>query len=163
MKDFEITVSLKDNELLIVADHAKEVKSYVENENAVLRCIKNYIEMYVWNEKGGKKMKKEFKIIDWVEQNPFVDPTRSNNGGGYSQPRIDFTYKGKKGFINDSSCGEFGERLEIVYGDKVYYCDFVSQKNLEYSDFSKYKHNDRQAVKEIRNQTGYKIYFKEEL
>lgn len=50
MKDFEITVSLKDNELLIVADHATGVKSYVEDENAVLRCIKNYIEMYI--EKG---------------------------------------------------------------------------------------------------------------
>ena len=52
MKDFEITVSLKDKELLNVADHAKGVKSYVENEI----------------EKGGKKMKKEFKIIEWVEQ-----------------------------------------------------------------------------------------------
>lgn len=145
MKDFEITVSLKDKELLNVADHAKGVKSYVENEI----------------EKGGKKMKKEFKIIEWVEQNPFVEPTKANNGGGYSQPRIAFTYKGVKGFINDSSCGEFGERLEIVYGEKSYYCDFVSQKNLEYSDFSKYKDND--IVKKIKDNTGYRVLFKEEI
>jgi hypothetical protein len=107
-------------------------------------------------------MKKEFKIIDWVEQNPFVDPTRSNNGGGYSQPRIDFTFKGLQGFINDSSCGEFGDRLEIVFGDKVYYCDYVGG-NIEYSDFSKYKHNDRQVIKQIRNHTGYSVLFKEEI
>ena len=160
MKDFEITVSLKDNELLIVADHATGAKSYVENENAVLRCIKNYIEMYI--EKGGKKMKKEFKIIDWVEQNPFVEPTKANNGGGYSHPRIDFTFIGKKGFINDTSCGDFGDRIEIVFGDKVYYCDYVGG-NIEYSDFSKYKHNDRQAVKEIEKHTGYRVLFKEEI
>lgn len=57
MKDFEITVSLKDKNLLIVADHATGVKSYVEDENAVLRCIKNYIEMYI--EKGEKKWEKK--------------------------------------------------------------------------------------------------------
>ena len=106
-------------------------------------------------------MRKDFKIINWVEQNPFVDPTKANNGGGYSQPRIDFTFKGIKGFINDTSCGDFGERLEIAYNDKIYYCDYVSGNNVEYSDFSKVKDSD--IVKEIEKHTGYKIYFKEEL
>lgn len=55
MKDFEITVSLKDKELLIVEEHTTGAKSFVENEEAVLRCIKNYIEMYVWNDKGERK------------------------------------------------------------------------------------------------------------
>ena len=52
MKNFEITVSLKDNELLIIEEHTTGVKSFVENKEAVLRCIKNYIEIYVKNEKG---------------------------------------------------------------------------------------------------------------
>ena len=108
-------------------------------------------------------MKKDFKIIRRIEQNPFANPARANNGGGYSQPRIDFTFRGIKGFISDTSCGDFGERLEIVYGNKVYYCDSVSGGNIEYSDFSKFKHNDIQVVKEIEKHTGYRIYFKEEL
>ena len=53
MKDFEITVSLKDNELLIIEEHTTGVKSFVENEEDIARCIKNYIEIYV--EKGGEK------------------------------------------------------------------------------------------------------------
>ena len=51
MKDFKITVSLKDNELII-----EETKSFVENEEDVARCIKNYIEIYV--EKGERNGKK---------------------------------------------------------------------------------------------------------
>ena len=54
MKDFEIKVSLKGNELLITEKDTKGVLSIVENEEAVLRCIKNYIEMYVKNEKGAR-------------------------------------------------------------------------------------------------------------
>ena len=57
MKDFEITVSLKGKELLIIEEHTTGAKSFVENEEAVLRCIKNYIEMYLWNDKGEKKGK----------------------------------------------------------------------------------------------------------
>jgi hypothetical protein len=47
MKDFEITVSLKDNELLIIEEHTTGVKSFVENEEDILRCIKKYIEIYI--------------------------------------------------------------------------------------------------------------------
>jgi hypothetical protein len=110
-------------------------------------------------------MKKEtiFNINSRVEQNPFADPRKANNGGGYSQPRIDFTFRGIKGFINDTSCGDFGDRVEIVYGDKKYYFDSVSKEYVEYSDFSKFKHSDRQAAKEIEKYTGYKILFKEEM
>ena len=55
MKNFEITISLKDNELLIIEKHTTGVKSFVENEEDVARRIKNYIEIYVKNEKGEKK------------------------------------------------------------------------------------------------------------
>ena len=54
MKDFEITVSLKGNGLLI-EEHGKRVNTFVRNKEAVLRCIKNYIEMYIWNDKGVRK------------------------------------------------------------------------------------------------------------
>ena len=51
-KDFEITVSLKDNELTL-SEEPGSMKGFVENEEDVLRCIKNFIEIYV--EKGEKK------------------------------------------------------------------------------------------------------------
>lgn len=108
-------------------------------------------------------MRKDFKLISSVEQNPFANPMKANNGGGYSQPRIDFTLRGIKGFINDTSCGDFGDRVEIVYGNKEYYLDSVSKEYIEYSDFSKFKRSDIQAVKEIKKYTGYKILFKEEI
>ncbi len=110
-------------------------------------------------------MKKEtvFNLNSRVEQNPFADPRKANNGGGYSQPRIDFTLRGIRGFISDTSCGDFGDRVEIVYGNKEYYFDSVSREYIEYSDFSKIKSSDRQAVKEIKEYTGYKIRFKEEI
>ena len=55
LKDFEITVSLKGNELLIIERETTGAKSFVNNEEDVLRCIKNYIEMYVWDDKGERK------------------------------------------------------------------------------------------------------------
>ncbi len=109
------------------------------------------------------KKDKIFNLISWVEQNPFVNPRKANNGGGYSQPRIDFTLRGIKGCIINTSCGDFGDRVEIVYGNKEYYLDSVSREYIEYSDFSKIKSSDRQAVKEIQEYTGYKISFKEEI
>ena len=108
-------------------------------------------------------MKKEFNIINRVEQNPFANPRKANNGGGYFQPRIDFTLRGIKGVINDTSCGDFGDRIQIVWGNKEYYLDSVSREEEEYSTFSKFKYSDRQAVKEIKKHTGYRISFKEEI
>ena len=109
------------------------------------------------------KKNKIFNLISRVEQNPFADPRKANNGGGYSQPRIDFTLRGITGFINDTSCGDFGDRVEIVYGNKEYFYDSVSRNYIEYSDFSNKNHSDRRAVKEILKYTGYIIRFKEEV
>lgn len=110
-------------------------------------------------------MKKDtiFKLISRVEQNPFMNPRKANNGGGYSQPRIDFTFKGVKGFISDTSCGDFGHRIQIVYGNKEYFYDSVSREEEEYSDFSKFKPADIQAVNDIKKYTGYTIVFKEDI
>lgn len=109
------------------------------------------------------KKNKIFNLISRVEQNPFADLRKANNGGGYAQPRIDFTFKGVKGFISDTSCGDFGDRVEIVFGNKEYILDSVSRDYIEYSDFSKFNHSDIEAVKAIKEHTGYRILFKEEI
>ena len=113
--------------------------------------------------KEEKKMKKEFKIINRVEQNPFVNPLKANNGGGYHQPLITFTFNGKTGSISDTSCGDFGSRINIVYGSKEYFIDSISREYIEYSTFSKFNHSDRQVVNEIKKHTGYKVCFKEDI
>ena len=46
IEDFKITVSLKDKELLIIDEKGRDIKFFVETEKDVLRCIKNYIEVY---------------------------------------------------------------------------------------------------------------------
>ena len=48
MKNFELMILLDGNELLIAETHTPVfIKSYVENQEDVLRCIKNYIDIYV--------------------------------------------------------------------------------------------------------------------
>ena len=114
--------------------------------------------------KEEKKMKlKRFNIISRVEQNPFVNPLKANNGGGYHQPLITFTFNGKTGSISDTSCGDFGSRINIVYGSKEYFIDSVSREYTEHSDFSKFNHSDRLAVREIKKHPGYNVCFKEEI
>lgn len=54
------------------------------------------------------------RMIREIEQNPFADPDRACNGGGYHQPYIEweFDYRGEHFMfvIDDSNCGDFGER-----------------------------------------------------
>lgn len=66
----------------------------------------------------------EIKILSQnsAEQNEFYDPTKSNNGGGYSQPcrKTFFEYEGEQYELvfNDTSCGDFGSRFtKTLYKD----------------------------------------------
>ncbi|PCF50153.1 hypothetical protein [Staphylococcus delphini] len=45
-----------------------------------------------------------FKIIEVEETNQNADPTKANNGGGYSHPRITFEYKGIQGVYGALLC-----------------------------------------------------------
>ena len=108
-------------------------------------------------------MKKEnFEILKVEEQNPYVDPMKANNGGGYSQPLITFVFNGTTGYIDDSSCGDFGERIHIEYKDKSYCVDAVGREKEEYSSFSKNCLEDRLLSKQLKK-AGYSISFLEDL
>lgn len=58
-------------------------------------------------------------ILNYIEkeQNPYFDPSRSYDGGGYHQPliHIDGVFKGDKFVIDidDTSCGGFGSRFIV--------------------------------------------------
>ena len=107
-------------------------------------------------------MKKEnFEILKVEEQNPYVDPMKANNGGGYSQPLITFVFNGTTGYIDDSSCGDFGERIHIEYKDKSYCVDAVGRENEEYSSFSKECLEDKALAKHLK-EAGYSISFLED-
>ena len=78
-----------------------------------------------------------FKILEVREQNPYADPMKANNGGGYSQPCITFIFNGVIGSIDDTSCGEFGVRYLVKFGEKAYSVDAMGNGKEEYSSFSK--------------------------
>lgn len=105
-------------------------------------------------------MKSSFEILEVREQNPNADVEKSLNGGGYSQPFIKFIFNGIKGSIQDTSCGEFGERYFVKFGEKVYSVDAMGNGKEEYSSFSKDCLEDRLLSKQLK-EAGYPISFKE--
>jgi len=54
-------------------------------------------------------------VYGWLETNPFANPDKANNGGGYSQPEIHLSFSdGTEGVIYDTSCGDFGTRISLI-------------------------------------------------
>lgn len=106
-----------------------------------------------------KKENKQFKIVSVEEQNPFFDISKSRNGGGYHQPLITFTFNGKTGFIDDSSCGDFGERFSVIFGDKYYWLDTING----YEENSTFSKKDDMILARYLNEAGYPVVFIEEL
>ena len=56
-------------------------------------------------------------ILREEETNPYYDPRKSRNGGGYHQPQYDFKYGKWTGTFYDSSCGDFGTRYGLSISD----------------------------------------------
>ena len=75
-----------------------------------------------------------------VETNPFANPEKSSNGGGYSQPLITGTIDGVPFELHDTSCGEFGDRCDLQLGEFFAQYDFMGN-DYEYSSIpTKYLH-----------------------
>lgn len=99
-----------------------------------------------------------------VEQgNPFYDPARGNDGGGYDQPEIKFDYGFERCYISDSSCGDFGDRFTVERGEQVYSFNQVDRGAEEYSDFSRDNPDDVRFVEAVKEDLGYTIAYKEEI
>ena len=101
-----------------------------------------------------------FKILNVREQNPNADVEKSLNGGGYSQPFIEFTFNNVTGSIQDTSCGEFGVRYLVKFGEKAYSVDAMGNGKEEYSSFSKNCLEDK-LLSERLKEAGYPISFLE--
>ena len=93
--------------------------------------------------KGDKLMLKiAYSInIEEKETNEHYDSERCHNGGGYHQPCIVATLmSGMQMEIDDSSCGEFGSRVDIILrmGDHVFAeCTHNSMDRMYYSTFDR--------------------------
>lgn len=108
---------------------------------------------------------RKYNVIETSRQetNDFYDPKLSRNGGGYSQPHIEFTSDLGNGWIMDNSCGEFGTRISAGftthvdnYGMKH---EFRADWGTMYGDGSdsNFSHSYLKLLEEIYNVTGYRI------
>ena len=111
-------------------------------------------------------MKKEnFKILEVREQNPNANSNKAINGGGYHQPFITFSFNEITGYIDDSSCGEFGERFFVEFKGKEYSLDTMKRNNEEYEEYSSFSKKclEDKILSKYLEEAGYPISFKEEL
>ena len=99
----------------------------------------------------------KLRVIEWVETNPHYDPERSCNGGGYSWPEYRFRIGNSRkiGILEDTSCGDFGERWIIKYGNKIAVFDEVGCAPRFYSNFSVKK--DWKIARKIYNTFGIDV------
>jgi len=103
-------------------------------------------------------MKNLIKILKIEERNPYADPDKCNDGGGYFQPLITFEYNGKIGTIDDASCGDFGRRYFIEFGNKYYNYDGISYPIIEETNFTE---EDYQFIDTFNKMFWkYRIYHK---
>jgi len=109
----------------------------------------------------------QIKEISRVSQNPFFDDGKSNNGGGCSQPLVEFEFNGIEGSIDDTSCGDFGARYSVSYDGKYFLYDNVSEHFTEESSFSKQNADDVRFVEAFNSKysffDNFRISFLEEI
>ena len=58
---------------------------------------------------------KEFRIINTDQTNPHYEEKKAIDGGGYHQPLYEFVLGAKAGYLEDTSCGAFGQRIDLVF------------------------------------------------
>ena len=103
---------------------------------------------------------KEMKVLNEKQQNSFYNESQSRNGGGYNQPLIKFEFYGIEGVVNDTSCGDFGERFTVKWDGKTYRLNQVDREKSEYSSFDEC---DRDFIEALVNKLGYLVLTKWEV
>ena len=103
-------------------------------------------------------------ILVHAEQgNPYYDPDTANNGGGYDQPQLVYedTANGIEVVVDDSSCGDFGERYDVTVlkDGKCIFCAVRDEMDSWREYVSKITDDIRLLIEEIEMQIGYNITF----
>lgn len=105
---------------------------------------------------------KNNKIVSICEQNAFANENKSSNGGGYSQPLIEFVFNGLDGTLSDESCGEFGTRYWFSWGELGATVSTMNEDDM-YSNLCSSNEEHQDLVKFLDEELGYKFPFKEEI
>lgn len=105
---------------------------------------------------------KKNKIISVYEQNAFVNGNKSCNGGGYSQPLIEFVFNGLDGTLSDESCGEFGTRYWFSWGELGATFSTMNEDEI-FSNLRSLNEEHQDLVKFLDEELGYKFPFKEDI
>ena len=91
-------------------------------------------------------------ILEEIEQNPSIDINRCSTGGGYFQPHIEgvikFKNKSLQFVLNDTSCGDFGNRftLDIYNRNQIIYSNSVDEVGKWIGDYNTFWSGDYQNV-----------------
>ena len=108
----------------------------------------------------------ELHIVDIQseETNPFADPDRADNGGGYSQPDISIKFSdGVSVSISDTSCGDFGSRVSASFtdGEDTFSAHWGSMEPDNYaSNIDEHKYEEHLSI--ISEKLGYDIPSKQD-
>lgn len=100
-------------------------------------------------------------LVHAEQGNPYYDPETANNGGGYDQPQLVYedTANCVEVIVDDSSCGDFGERYDvtILKDGKCIFCA-VRDTMDEWREYTtKITDEIRSLVEEVEMQIGYDI------
>ena len=101
-----------------------------------------------------------FKVIKIEQTNPYYDPDKAYDGGGYDQPKYTFLFRGIQGTFTDSSCGAFGMRYDLNWNGLMANYDDVGRDIDVYSDFDPDNSVHAELLHEIQQLTGYKVVTK---
>lgn len=97
------------------------------------------------------------ELLQEEQANPFCDPDRANNGGGYDQPVITAKVVGSEDqvVIEDTSCGDFGSRISIsAFGKSCYYGSMLPEEQC----YSTFQDNDWALLAAVHDFLGYPGY-----
>lgn len=113
----------------------------------------------IWNKerRGGNEM---IRILEQIETNPYYNPKKSSNGGGYSHPEITFEFNGIVGTFHDTSCGDFGTRFTVQWDGKKFELDEIQRGTHPEKSFryvSTFSEEDKPFIKEFEKLFGKKI------
>ena len=131
--------------------------NYILNENDINKIgIDNVAKLFTDKESAlevikefGRELKpvENLKVLEDREQNPFYDPAKSYNGGGYHQPyqKLTFDVEGQNYTLiyDNTSCGDFGKRYEVdlfITESKkpVYHFEFNNMDKVEEDELGEY-------------------------
>ena len=95
-------------------------------------------------------------LLEETELNDYYDSSRSCNGGGYHQPSYSFEHGNVKLSYDDTSCGDFGSRLDITlttsHGVFTYFLDSVNN----YQEYAELKYDNNTYCYNYEEEKLYK-------